>query len=79
MKRPSIGTEGGLPIQCVSSDSSSVRNTLRAERSAREGENGERLQSAQRVKELLYGHGALLEDYSRLILKSGLGDAASTL
>ena len=71
MKRPNIGTEGGLPTQCVSSDSSSVHNALRADCSAREGENSERLQSAQRVKELV---GRL-----RLILKAGLGDAANTL
>jgi len=53
MKRPNIGTEGGLSIQYVSSDSSSVCDTLRADRPACEGENGERLQSAQRVKELV--------------------------
>jgi hypothetical protein len=69
MKRLGIGTEGGLLIQCISSDSSNVRSALYAERSAYEGENGERLQSAQRVKELIGGHGTLSEDYSRLILK----------
>ena len=34
-----------------------------------EGENWERLQSAQHVKELIDDHSAVLEDFSRLILK----------
>jgi hypothetical protein len=50
MKRPGIGTEGGHPIQCVSSGPSTVGSALCAERSVCEGENGERLQGPQCVE-----------------------------
>jgi hypothetical protein len=46
-----------------------MRNALRAERSVCEGENGEWVQSAQRVKELIGGHNAFLENFLCLILK----------
>jgi hypothetical protein len=59
MKRLGIGTEGGLLIQCISNSSSTVRSAICAERSVCEGGNGEWLQSAQRVEELIGGHGAL--------------------
>jgi hypothetical protein len=70
MKGPSIGNRVSAAISqaCVT--------PLRAER---EGGNGERLQSAQRVKELVDGHGALSEDLLTSDFENGLRDAASTL